>query len=77
MNVNAVFVVVDTSVCLGPKPLGLGELPKRMKPSQMSSLKCSCCENRIELGGRTTDRGVLARLPNEGAGLDDHEEDDR
>lgn len=73
MNVNAVFVVVDTSAFLGPKPLGLGELPKRIEPSEMSSLKCSRCEAKIELGGRTTDMGILAQLPNEGAGLDDHE----
>ena len=50
---------------------GTRRLPKRMKPSEMSSLKCSCCETKIE---PTTVMGVLARSPNEAAGLDDHED---
>jgi len=45
-----------------------------MKASQTSSFKRPCCKTQIEPEGRTTDTGILARLPIEGAHLDEHED---
>src|SRR5260221_3020649 len=51
----------------------LGQLPRRIQPSRMSSFKRPCSKTKNELEGRTTDMGILARLHIEGAHLGEHE----